>query len=268
MTVPTKEESDAITAFALSVTVPIFRETHDGAELLASGTLFEVAGLKFVITARHIFDVVSDPKKLAYAESRSKGDMHTFGNFQIGKPTEKHFDVAVMALQSNETISKLKAGWRFLSLENVSVPSSSASDGSILLAGYPCARTQKSDRWLRGSFLAVYTQRFLKPPSEAEEPINPGLDLFFDYAREATSITGTPVATPELEGCSGASVWEYRRSSSPIWTAESAVRVVAVQSAYVHSKYFRAINWLAVAKVLEMIDPKIATEIASYLKSC
>lgn len=170
-----------------------------------------------------------------------------------------------MELQSSETISKLKAGWQFLSVANVALPSASASDGSFFLSGYPASLTKKTGDSLRGSFVTAYTQRIPHIPDEAERPVIPDLDLFFDYGRDATSITGTSVRTPDLRGCSGASVWERKRESPTVWTPESVVRVVGVQSASFHSKYFRAKSWWAVSKVLEKIDSQIALEIQSYL---
>lgn len=263
---PTPQEAAAIEKFALNVTVPILLETTNGAGLLATGTLFEIAERQFIVTARHIFDDVRDLTTLAFPENPLKGGLHTFGSFQLAKPTEEHFDVAVMELQEAETIAKLKSGWQFLSLSNVALPSATSPDGAFFLSGYPGSLTKNSGGWLQGAFATAYTQRIPDTPSEALEPVIPQLDLFFDYGHEATSITGKQIKTPELPGASGASVWEHKPSSTAVWTPESVVRVVGVQSAYVHSKYFRAKNWWAVAKVLEQIAPPVAEAVRSKLR--
>ncbi len=263
---PTPMEAAAIEKFALNVTVPILYETADAAVLHASGTLFEVAERQFVVTARHIFDDLPDLTRLAYPENPLKGNAHTFGSFQLAKPTEEHFDVAVMELQDSDTVSKLKTGWHFLSLANVALPSATAPDGSFFLSGYPASLTKKTGEWLRGAFATAYTQRIPEVPPEAQPPIVSELDLFFDYGHDAISIAGKDVRTPELPGCSGASVWEIKQTSPGIWTPESVVRVVGVQSAYVHSKYFRAKSWWAVAKILEKIDVQIAEVFRSRLR--
>ncbi len=186
---PTPEEASAIEKFALNVTIPVLYETPDAAALLASGTLFEVAERQFVVTARHIFDGLPDRTKLAFPENPLKGNAHTFGSFQLAKPTEEHFDVAVMELQNSDTVSKLKTGWRFLSLANVALPSATTPDGSFFLSGYPASLTKKAGGWLRGAFATAYTQRIPEVPAEAEPPVVPELDLFFDYGHDATSVT-------------------------------------------------------------------------------
>lgn len=262
---PTLEEVSAIEKFALSVTIPILVETADGVGLLATGTLFEIAERQFIITARHIFDDLPDLTKLAFPENLLKGGLNTFGSFQLAKPTEDHIDVAVMEIQNDNTISKLKSGWQFLSLSNVALPSIASTDGAFCLSGYPASLTKNEGGRLRGKFSTAYTQRIPDVPNEAKPPVIPELDLFFDYGHDATSITGKKIQTPELPGASGASVWELKSSSSPIWTPESVVRVVGVQSAFVHSKYFRAKNWWAVAKVLKQIDQNIAEVVRSKL---
>lgn len=263
---PTPQEAAAIEKFALNVTIPILLETKNGAGLLATGTLFEIAERHFIVTARHIFDDVCDLTTLAFPENPLKGGLHTFGNFQLAKPTEEHLDIAVMELKDAEVISKLKSGWQFLSLSNVALPSATSPDGAFFLSGYPGSLTKNSGGWLQGVFATAYTQRIPDTPSGASAPVIPELDLFFNYGHEATSITGKQVETPKLPGTSGASVWEHKPTSTAVWTPESAVRVVGVQSAYVHSKYFRAKNWLAVAKVLEQIAPPVAEAVRSRLR--
>jgi hypothetical protein len=57
-------EAAAIERFTLHVTVPIFLEVGDSGRLLATGTLFKVDDRSFLITARHIFDNLSDLTRL------------------------------------------------------------------------------------------------------------------------------------------------------------------------------------------------------------
>lgn len=90
------------------------------------------------------------------------------------------------------------------------------------------------------------------------------LDLLFAYSREGMSITGQPVVTPELNAASGASIWEYR-PIRPLWTPpESVVRVVGVQSSYMHSKCFLAKSWLATLRLLEEVND---TEVTKAVRS-
>lgn len=265
---PTLHEAVAIEKFVQSVTIPILLETEKGAGLLATGTLFEIAGYRLLVTARHIFDHVPDLATLSYPENPRRGGLHTFGSLKLFKPIEEHFDVAVLELLEEETIARLKQGWRFLTLSNVALPSATAQDGSFFVSGYPGELTSNVGDWIQGKIVTAYTQRIPETPFDATPPVIPGLDLFFDYHRQATSIAGEEIQTPEMEGISGASIWEITAEVDSVWSPESAVRVVGVQSAFRHSKYMRAKDWRAVTKVLEQIDPSIALQLDSRLAGC
>lgn len=258
-------EAAAIERFALNVTMPILVDFSGTTHLLATGTLFEIADRFFVVTARHIFDDVPDLTSLAYPENPIKGGLHTLGSFEILKPKEEHIDVAAIELKTPETISNLRTSWQFLSLNNVASASAETADGAFFLSGYPGSLTQSSDTWVKGAFATAYTQRLLAAPKEAKAPVSPDLDIFFDYGHEATSLAGQAVKTPELPGTSGASVWELKPVTNGVWTPEAATRVVGIQSSYIHSEYFRAKNWWAVARVLEMADEQLANAVRQRL---
>lgn len=257
-------EAAAIERFTLNVTVPIFVEAGNSGWLLATGTLFKVDGRSFLITARHVFDNLPDLTRLAYPENPIRGGLFTFGDFNVLKPNEEHIDVAAVELKSADTIARLEANWQFLSLQNVAAPSAVTGDGAFFVSGYPGSLTKTEFGWTKGKLATAYTQRLPMPPAEARPPVLPGLDLFFDYGYEATSVSGEAIRTPELPGVSGASIWELRPVSG-IWTPEAATRVVGIQSAYIHSKYIRAKNWWAVAKILEQADQALAAAVREKL---
>jgi hypothetical protein len=258
-------EATAIERFVLHVTVPIFLEVGDSGGLLATGTLFKIGGRSFLITARHVFDDLPDLTMLAYPENPIHGGLYTLGSFTVLKPSEKHIDVAVVELKSPETVERLEANWKFLSLVNVAAPSLITGDGAFFVSGYPGSLTKTQLGWTKGKLATAYTQRLPSPPIEAAQPVISGLDLFFDYGHDATSVTGASVKTPELPGVSGPSVWELRPVNG-VWTPEGAIRVVGIQSAYIHSKYFRAKSWWAVAKVLEQVDQALADAVRAKLR--
>lgn len=258
-------EAAAIERFALSVTVPILRGEGESAGLRATGTLFKIGGRAFLITARHIFDNLSDLSQLAFPESPIGGDLFTFGSFTVLKPNEAHLDVAAVELRSSEAVSMLEANWHFLTLQNVAAASSATSDGAVFVSGYPASLTEAESGWTKGRFVTAYTQRLPTVPAEAEPPVFDELDLFYDYGRQATLLNGEEVETPELPGVSGASIWELRPLRG-LWTPEEATRVVGIQSAYTHSKYIRAKSWWAVAKVLEQVDHTLAVAVREKLE--
>lgn len=263
-----EHEVAAIEQFAIGVTIPILHEIdrHPDATLLATGTLFKIGTDHFVITARHVFDDCVDPKKIAYPEAPKKGSIHTFGDYELIKPTEAHIDVAAMHLKDEETIERLNATWQFLSLNNIAMPRSNAPDGTTFVAGYPAKLTGTIDDFLAAKFVTVYTQQLPVAPEEAESPVIAELDYFFDYARTATTVAGVEIDTPKLPGVSGASVWqEYDGLAGSVWTPESAFRVIGIQSAYLHSKYIRVKSWVAVAQVLAQVNPSLAQAIKTQL---
>lgn len=218
-----------------------------------------------LVTARHVFDEVSDLEKLAYPEAPKRGSLHTLGKSVVVKPTDENIDVAVVLLDDPETVERLNKSWQFLSLKNIAAPALSTPDGQFFVAGFPASLTKPVGDWLSGAFVTAYTQRIPEIPADAERPVDPQLDLFFDYAKTAYLESGKEVNTPELPGVSGASIWQARDPSSPIWTPEGSFAVVGVQSAYIHSKYIRAKSWWAVAKVLEQIDAQLATTVRAEL---
>jgi hypothetical protein len=262
-TFPTSEEAIAIEKFALSVTLPILLDTSDGAPLLATATQFQIAGRTFLITARHIFDDLPDHTALAFPSNPMHAGISTFGSFNLAKPTEEQFDVAVMEIVDLETIAALNSGWGSLSLANVAVPSRAGV--AFFVSGYPASLTTSAIKSTTGKFATAYTERLVGVPIEAKSPVDARLDLFFRYGETATSISGRKLKTPDLRGVSGASVWEFAHLTGGVWIPADAMKVVGVQSAAVHSKYFCAKNWWAVAKVLEKIDDEIANAVRSKL---
>lgn len=259
------QEASAIEQFALNVTVPLLYEVGDTAHLWASGTLFGVADSVFIITARHIFDKLPDLTRLVYPESPIGGGLRTLGSYNILKPKQEFVDVAAIELKSPETIARIRANWQLLTLENVASPSGAQAAGTFFLAGYPGSASSSDARWVRTPIITAFTKRMPYVPPEAEKPVDPRLDLFFEYGFDGTSLTGKIVKTPELPGTSGASVWEVRPVLNGLWTVEKATRVVGVQSGYIHGNYFRAKSWWAVALVLELANEAVADAVRAKL---
>jgi hypothetical protein len=206
-----------------------------------------------------------DPATLAYPEKPLGGAINTFGHANILKPIEVHVDVAVIELLDPETVQRFDENWQYLTLENVAKASKNTHGGSCFFSGYPASLIRNDDGWTKGKFVTVYTQRIPSVPPEASHPVTPGLDLFYDYGYEGTSLSGETVRTPELPGVSGASIWELAPNAPLVWSAEAVTRVVGIQSAFIHSKYIRAMSWLAVAKVLEQSDEQLALAVRSKI---
>ena len=252
-------ETSAVNEFIRSVTIPILRN-HDGRVApFATGTVFEIAERCFLVTAAHVFD--NAPEEIGFAAGRVNASTHTFGTFEIARATNRSVDLAVAELLEVDAIERLRTGWRFLKLRNVCLPSTS---GMFVLAGYPTALSKTSGKEIVGELIRVSTERILSCPDEVADEI-PELDLFFQYRRAAVKNQRDVEPTPHLNGASGASVWEIRRSDRRLWSPEDAAKVVGVQSSFVHSKFFRAQSWQGIVALLQQIDTAIATEVALAL---
>ncbi|VVD63011.1 hypothetical protein PPN31114_00201 [Pandoraea pneumonica] len=189
-------EAVAFEKFAMRSTVPLFLNWDGrGVALVGTGTLFEIAGRFFIVTALHIFAGFAEAhfQELAFSDDPIDGNLHTFGSTTIAKSVPDHHDVAVVELLDQTTIGKLRTGWRFLTLDNVGLPTSTLRDGALLLAGYPRSDHSPEDGWVangkvRGRFVSAYSQRIPTIPANADQPADLGIDIFCDYGRTATTL--------------------------------------------------------------------------------
>jgi hypothetical protein len=238
-----------IQAFLLKSTIPIFADQRGSRMLLGTGTLFKCAERFFLITARHIFDNVSDLSSLYCPAHPLHGQQATLGSSELYRPDEEHIDVAVIEFKCSEFVEELKRNWQFLTMRNVDLSTPFQNNDLFLVLGYPLALAECEQDLTRLKPVMFFTRRILNVPARAEQPVVDDLDLFFDYNKTAISADDKSIDTPKLPGVSGASVWRVH-SVSGVWTAEAAVKMVAIQSAYRHPEYCRAKSWAAVRGLL------------------
>lgn len=257
-------EAAAIERFTLNVTLPLLYERGEKSYLWGTGTLFSMLDRYFVVTASHLFDPPFTFENLGFPTNPKNGSLNTFGKMQCYRTDSEIFDIAVIEVQQKESIERLKDGWQFLNLNNIAAPT---SHGNFLLAGYPSSLSKEENGWLKGTLITAYSKRITEVPIEASKPIHPELDLFFNYDDTATTLYGKKLETSELPGTSGASVWQIDNETGlGIWSPELAIKVVRVQSSYLRNKYFRAKNWLAVAKAFSNIDDDLAVHLEEVLQ--
>ena len=246
-----REMMKAIERFTATVTVPILHEPKaEFVDQVGTGTLFDVDGRLLLITAKHIFEQI-DPKDLVIP-SANVTDLHGIGEFALHQADEEAIDIAIVELLHPPSIQRARNGWRILSLTDTGSPS---REGRFVLSGYPSERGVRSGGLLGGSLLTVHTERLSKTPVHATLPVHDDLDLFFRYDREMETVDGKMHAAPKLQGCSGASIWEYSEPDGMRWwTAEQCLRIVGVQSSFLGKKeYFRGKSWTYVASMIERI---------------
>ena len=256
-----REEVLAIEQFLLSCTVPLVLEVENRTGLLGTGTLFTVDGRYFIITASHIFEGNVDVNSIGVPLNTRRAEIVTFGPSTIYRPQLKSIDVAVIELKDRPRIAEFEAAYRFLTPNHLG--RFHPTQTTFVIGGYPESLSSESAECLISKPTTFVTSHLPRPPSNVvlTEPVDAQFDLFFDYRREAEKLDGDAIATPALEGVSGASVWAFERDgteSTAVWLPESQIKIIAIQSGYAHGSFVRAKNWSAVAVLFGNIDSELA----------
>jgi len=253
------EELAALLEFLQRCCVPLFGSGKYDGDLFGTGTFFSVNDRYYLVTAAHVLQKIA-PDKIRIPHGQSNVKAYGLGAVQVARTIETgdlDFDVAIIRLTDEKTISSLKTEWTFLGPQNIGNAQSTAD--WYFVAGYPHALVRQRAKRVHARLQAILMQRLRNVPAEATAPLDPYVDIFFEYGRRAF-VADTPqeVETPDLAGVSGASVWAVARPANykGIWTAGSQAKIVAIQSAAFHSKYIRAKNWAAVEAALKHIDPE------------
>lgn len=248
-----KHEVTALEAYIQRRTLPLLTDqtTNGDVALLGTSTLLDIADKLFIVTAAHVFENV-DLSKVAVPEQPNRANVWTLGGLTRLRPYNPHFDVEILQVHDSETLHRLRSGWDWITPDAFAPASPS---GQFVLSGFPAELTEPIPRYLAGTLLSIYTGRVPDFPPEADPPCYPGVDIFFLCDDSYTTIGGPPRQMPKLQGTSGASVWEvYDPRPGDVWSPQTALSVVGVQSAYRAGKYFRAKGWQLVLQTLMESD--------------
>lgn len=261
----TRIEATALEQYMLARTVPIVStQSVDGFPvLLGTSTLIDIAGVLYLVTADHLFEDGIDLKQLAIPTNPRSAELWTIGSFTRCAIHDRDLDIAAIQIESADTEHRLRAGWKVLPIDMIDSPSQS---GRFALCGYPADLTRRTDDFLVGKLLTIYTDRLHQVPSDADRPVHPEVDLFFLCDDSAENLFGAKAELPRLQGTSGSSVWEIKEPApGQPWLPESVLRVVGINSSYRKGRYFRSKNWWLSAEMLSKVDNIAVTEVASSL---
>jgi hypothetical protein len=262
-------EKSAIHDFFIHITLPILVREGDKFGVIATGTLFKIAGRSFLITAAHTMETYK-PANWHFPAHPRKGKIHSIGVAEYVKPSDSTLDVCIIELKDPNVIAVLNSNWRFLTLNNVWLPDLTAD--AVLLAGYPSARAVFEGENLQGRIFIVRQQfRDGVPPevSNSSDPLTQGIDFFIDYQDAVNEYTRENIARVHIGGMSGCSVWAYREKGwarYTFWSAEVPLRVIGIQSAFVKNKYLRAKSWGGVFATLSRLDEDIRAEVRQFIE--
>jgi hypothetical protein len=262
-----EHENNALHNFFIQVSLPIITTEGDQFFIIGTGTLFKIAGRHFLITAAHILDDFHS-ERWAFPTGPHSGEIRTFGAAEFTRTTDESADICIVELKDPDAIAMLEREWRFLTLDNIWLPDLSAQ--AVFLSGFPSVRAKYADGNLRGRLFVVRsTYNTDRPEPKGAPPLKRGVDFFIHYQNRVNELTGENIADVQIQGTSGCSIWAYKEQgwvASTVWTPETALRVIGIQSAYVKNQYLRAKSWGAVLLILGNMDPQLRGAVAGVVE--
>jgi hypothetical protein len=273
----------AIYEFLQRCTVPILAVFGENRWITGTGTLFEFGARHFLITAKHVledFDPKTDARgypRLTWEQvglplnRRAGGERNvwTIPKAVIHLPDDNIYDVAIVEIDAPGLVENLKKEWHFLSAPNVRI----VSHGSdrFIVAGYPDKTTVKDGESLVSTFFCNLTSRYVGSLDGVnwKTPFDPSVDFLLANSDTFVSPAGLSGPMPKVQGISGSSVWQILPPdvTQGVWTAESQIRVVAVETTVVENMFFRAKLWAVAWNIFRQIYPEAADAIRTALSS-
>ncbi len=91
-----------------------------------------------------------------------------------------------------------------------------------------------------------------------------GLDILLNHRERGEDLDGGEL--PNLRGVSGASIWGVVPNSGDcVWSAQSRLRVIGVQTSCRSGSYIRGKSWELVTRVFKRFDERASEEIEAAL---
>lgn len=252
-----QHERKAIHKFLIEVSLPIIATEGDIFVIIGTGTLFDVAGRLFLISAAHILKQYNFDR-WGFPTDPVRGDIMSFGPVELSTPNDQGVDICIAEILDDEARTALRKGWRVLSVEDVWLPDLSAD--CAYLCGYPSESAKFEKNLLHGRLLIVPTSFRTDVPNAAaysSDAVRHGVDFFLDFKKPVNELTGENVEHIRIQGTSGSSIWAYRKQgwrAAQVWSPLTSLCVVGVQSAYVRNNYLRGKSWGVVFLALSQID--------------
>ena len=248
------DKAKAIALFARKRVMPLYIEIEDDEiqRYIGTGTLFSTAGRFFLITARHLFandhGVVPNDEMLTgyfervafHPDSQTRDELNTIGQGTLMVPRQPRYDILVFELQDPDTIDMLRSGWCFLELSNLGL---APTAGEFMLTGYYDDPEKAKQNLAPNEYATIITTQLDTIPRSAEiqeDGYDSEIDLLFNYQGQSSVLAGDKLEKPALNGMSGGAIWTHDDSTSTtLWTPESSIKLVAIQSQYLKDDYFR-----------------------------
>ena len=232
-------------------TVPLLLRRGDGeCELLGTGTLAELSGRKFIITARHCVNGRPLQNLIVPEKPADVAVLKPVQGVVVSAPATDEIDVAIIDVSETWMSIQLSDGWQFV--KDADVGNYTASD-AFLIVGFPEELMRRVSDGVAGPPVMIITGMIAGAPASAEN-VQPGLDRFFRYARESRVLGGGDAPSLDLHGVSGAAVWQYTpQPDVAFWSPGKCLQMLAVEHACKHDEYVRAHDWRMVTMIVEKV---------------
>lgn len=248
MTIGRSEFMTAVQEHLKTVVIPVlYDDTMQGLDQKGTCTLIDVDHDIYLLSAQHVF------KDLHAA--RIKIPTNVYGPnlielwpFEIIPSGDSDDDIILLKLNSSAS-ETARRGWQVVAKDQCRPPS---QDALFAISGYPSDLLEKRGELLGGTLVTSYVERMAEIPQDARQPVNPKIDLFFDYKNEGTDIFCLSIPTPKLNGVSGGAIWELDSpSKESIWTPKTALHLVGVQTDTFQFRYARGKHWNLISEMLK-----------------
>ncbi|MFZ0887366.1 MAG: hypothetical protein WA005_02840 [Candidatus Binataceae bacterium] len=235
------------------------------------GCLLRVGSRTFFVTAAHVFDrlVPAGFEHIGVPVGPYETTVTTLGPGAIHRTNQTataDIDVGIFPL-SDEVVAKLK--WDCLTVKNLAALRPVSAMNEFLIFGYPNSLVlPAADDLVRANPAFLRTSRYFGPTPQHDKR-HDDVDLILAYGDKAIDGNGNEVEAPSLPGISGSPIWAVMPSGGSLWSPESALVVVAIDSAWtkkgVKDRYVVSKLWTAVLRAFEQVDADAAREIKDAL---
>jgi hypothetical protein len=231
----TPASARAIASALLRRAVPLLLRRDGRVEPLATATLYRIAGRVVLVTCRHIFE----------------DGTATLGDLAVPLPALHRLlwlsrcarrvmvhpqrDLALLEIAPGPARDELLRAWHPVPIDTDALDAADDRAASVyVLAGWPYAQMRRVDDVVYARPVVVFAGRRVLGCGAADDPAA----LRLSYSRVARRTDGIDVHAPELDGVSGATVWEIRALLDG--PADCVLRPAAIQCAFKHDAYTRA----------------------------
>lgn len=228
--------ADAIRDALLKRAVPLSCVDHGRLQPLATAGLLRDGHRVGLVTAAHIFERMHwGDLAVPLPRDRRVAKLHSA---RVRLVMHSENDVAILWIGDRLLAERLCANWAASTTGGP--PITGATPSTYVLVGYPACNARRVDGCVYTKPLVLFTEAI-----DAERYL---------YARTGERIDGVTIWTPELDGVSGAMLWQI--SDEDTDDVACVLHPVAIQVAFTHNAYLRAEPLSGVLELMKTSRPQ------------